>query len=50
MVVSDWPDTGAPGDATESEDCVNREDEHGRVMTRLCKNTRGRERYVGDSG
>ena len=39
------------GDATESEDCVDREDEHGRV-TRLrhCKDTRGREGYVGNSG
>ena len=25
------------GDATESEDCVDREDEHGRAMARLCK-------------
>ena len=38
------------GDATESEDCVDREDEHGRAMTRLCKNMRGREGYVGNSG
>ena len=27
-----------------------REDEHGRVITRLCKDTRGREGYVGNSG
>ena len=38
------------GDATKSEDCVDREDGHGRVMTRLCKDTRGREGYVGNSG
>ena len=38
------------GGATESEDCVDREDEYGRVMARLCKDTRGRERYVGNSG
>ena len=38
------------GGASESEDCVDREDEYGRVMPRLCKDTRGREGYVENSG
>ena len=38
------------GNGTESEDCVDREDEHGRVMTRLCKDTRERRGHVGNSG
>ena len=38
------------GDAAEPEDCTDREDEHGRVMARLCKDTKGREEYVGNSG
>ena len=38
------------GGATESDDCIDREDEYGRVMKRLRKDTRGREGYVGNSG